>query len=353
MNSDILRAGATPRCRLGRHRAGRRMAGLAAATALAVAALALPGRTCAAAAPQRVTIATTTTNVQLLLPQIAQKQGYFAQHGIDANITLVKGDAVSVPALVSGSVQFAVMTATPALVADSKGAHLRIISPLSTYPQQIVMRTALAKQLGITAASPLATKVAALKGHTVAVMDVGGGLQYQLDAVLVSHGINPQAVPVIGMAPYSSELIALQRGAVDVIAPAVPFGQMAVAKGYGVMIANIWGGEVPNLRGTPFEVMSVNQKWAATHTQTVAAVQAALQEAMTYLHAHPAAAAKLAHELQPYVPAEVQTAAVGTGAGFPTGTTITQPQFAAMQSFAKLSGAKTAAVTYQQAVWSH
>ena len=349
MNSDILRAGATPR-----RRAGRRTAGLAATAALAVAALALPGRTCAAAAPQRVTIATTTTNVQLLLPQIAQKQGISRSTGSMREHHPGQGRRRQRPRPgVRQRAVPAVMTATPALVADFKGAQLRIISALSTYPQQIVMRTALAKQLGITAASPLATKVAALKGHTVAVMDVGGGLQYQLVAVLVSHGIDPQAVPVIGMAPYSSELIALQRGAVDVIAPAVPFGQMAVAKGYGVMIANIWGGEVPNLRGTPFEVMSVNQKWAATHTQTVAAVQAALQEAMTYLHAHPAAAAKLAHELQPYVPAEVQTAAVGTGAGFPTGTTITQPQVAAMQSFARLSGAKTAAVTYQQAVWSH
>lgn len=342
MNDTILPQAAAPR---------RRKGDLAAAALLAVAMLA--GRTCAAAPLQPVTIAVTTTNVQLLLPQIAETQGFFAKHGIKATLTLVKGDAVSVPALVSDSVQFAVMTATPALVADSKGAQIRIISSLSTYPQQIVMGTALAKKLGITAASPLATKVAALKGHTVAVMDVDGGLQYQLQAVLVSHGIAPSAVPVIGMAPYSAELIALQRGAVDVIAPAVPFGQLAVAKGYGVMIANIWGGEVPELRGTPFEVMSVNQKWAATHAPTVIAVQAALQEAMTYLHAHLAATAGLAHKLQPFVPAAVQTAAVGTGAGFPTGTTITQTQFAAMQSFAKLSGAKTATVTYQQAIWSH
>jgi sulfonate transport system substrate-binding protein len=334
-------------------RAPRRHAGLVVTALLAAAALALPGRTCAAAMPQQVTIAVTTTNVQLLLPQIAQKQGFFAQHGIAATLTLVKGDAVSVPALVSRSVQFGVMTATPLLVADAKGTQLRIISPLSTYPQQIVMRTALAKKLGITAATPLATKVAALKGHTVAVMDVGGGLQYQLEALLISHGIAPGAVPVIGMAPYSAELTALQRGAVDVIAPAVPFGQLAVSKGYGVMIANIWGGEVPQLRGTPFEVMAVNQEWAAAHVQTVLAVQAALQEAMDYLHAHLAASAALAHELQPYVAADVQTAAVGNGAGFPTGTGITRPQFAAMQSFAKLSGAHTAAVTYAQAVWSH
>ncbi|MGH7043973.1 MAG: ABC transporter substrate-binding protein, partial [Acetobacteraceae bacterium] len=338
--------------RAGDRRIGAATCALAGAAALAGVMLAAPCTARAADALQPVVIADTTTNVQLLLPQIALKQGFFAQHGIAATITMVKGDAVSVPALVSGSVNFGVMTATPALVADSKGAKLRIIAPLSTYPQQIVMRTALAKKLGITSASPLDAKVRALRGHTTAVMDIGGGLQYQLQAVLVSHGVNPKDVPVIGMAPYSAEMIALQRGAVDVIAPAVPFGQMAVAKGYGVMIANVWDGEVPQLRGAPFEVMAVNQTWAATHKTTVIAVRAALQDAMTYLHAHPAAAARLAHELQSNVPAEVQAAAVGTGAGFPTGTTISPAQFAAMQSFAKLSGAHAAAVTYQQAIWS-
>lgn len=326
--------------------------GAAVLAALAAAALAAPGGA-RAAALQHVTIADTTTNVQLLLPQIAQKQGFFAKHSIDATITMVKGDAVSVPAVVSGSVDFGIMTATPALVADAKGAQLQIIAPLSTYPQQIVMRKALATKLGITVTSPLATKVRALEGHTVAVMDVGGGLQYQLQAVLASHGVNPKSVPVIGMAPYSTELASLKRGAIDVIAPAVPFGQVAVAKGYGVMIANVWGGEVPGLRGTPFEVMSVNRKWAATHTQTVTEMRAALQDAMNFLHAHPGEAAKLAHELQPLVPAAVQVAAVGNGAGFPTTTAITPKQFGAMQSFAKLSGAKTASVSYHQAIWSY
>ncbi|MDA8052064.1 MAG: hypothetical protein M0002_19045 [Rhodospirillales bacterium] len=44
-------------------------------------------------------------------------------------------------------------------------------------------------------------------------------------------------------------------------------------------------------------------------------------------------------------------AARAAGAGCPTSTAITKAEFGAMQSFAKLSGAKTAAVTYGEAVW--
>ncbi|MGH7066202.1 MAG: ABC transporter substrate-binding protein [Acetobacteraceae bacterium] len=325
---------------------------LAAIAALVFPVLVLAAGPARAASLEPVTIANTSTNLQLVLPYIALKKGYFAAHGIAASMTHVNGDAGSIPALVSGSVDFSIMTSTPALTADAKGGDLKIISPLSTYPEQIVMRKKLADKLGITASTPLAEKLAALKGRKVGVLDIGGGLQYQVVALLISHGIDPREVPIVGLAPFSSELIALKRGEIDVIGPAVPFGQTAVKDGYGVMIANIWGGEVPSLRGTPFEVMAVRRKWGQAHAKTVAGVRAALQEAMDYLHKDPAGAAKFAHDWQPNIPLSVQTEAIGTGAGYPTSTTITKAEFAGMQSFAKLSGAKTAAITYDQAIWS-
>ena len=119
------------------------------------------------------------------------------------------------------------------------------------------------------------------------------------------------------------------------------------------MLANIWGGEVPSLRGTPFEVVSVLRKWGKAHPQTVEAMRAALGDAMAYLHAHPDEVVKLAHELQPKIALDIQQAAIGKGEGYPTDTEITAKQFKAMQDFAKFSGAKTGSVTYQQAVWQH
>ena len=213
------------------------------------------------------------------------------------------------------------------------------------------MGKTLAGTLGITAATPLAEKVKALRGHTVAVYDVGGGLQYQLEALVSLYGIKPNEVPVVGISPYTSMIIALQRGEIAAMAPAVPYGQVAVAHGDGVMIANIWGGEVPSLRGTPFEVMSVQRKWSKAHSQIVEAMRAALGDSMAFVRAHPAEVVKLAHEFQPKISVAVQTAAIGTGAGYPTDTTITPQQFKAMQDFAGFSGAKTASVTYEQVIW--
>ena len=318
----------------------------------ALAALGFAGSGAAGPEPQHVTIAKTSTGVQLILPDIALKLGYFARRGIDASIIMVVGDAGSIPALVSGSVNVAIMTATPCLIAVTKGARMQMVAPLSTYPQQIVMRKVLADRLGITAATPLAEKLQALRGRTVAVLDVGGGLMYQLRAALVSNGIDPKDVPVIAISPYTSQLAALERGAIDVIAPAIPYGQIAVSEGYAVMIANVWAGEVPSIRGQVFQVLSAETGWAGAHVETVKAVRAALGDAMNYLHANPAAAAELAHELQPNIPLAVLTAVIGKGTGYPTTTTISRKDFEGMQSFAKLSGADTASVTYDRVVWS-
>jgi NitT/TauT family transport system substrate-binding protein len=318
---------------------------------LAAAALILPGGPAHAKDLQPVSIADTSPGLQLIIPQIALKQGFFAKHGLAVTLTMVTGDAGSIPALVSGSVNFSIMTSTPALVAEARGANLQIIAPLSTYPEQIVMGKALAEKLHITDKTPLAEKVKALKGQTVAVYDVGGGLQYQIEALVSSYGMKPSDVPVVGISPYTSQVVALKRGAIAAIAPAVPFGQVAVADGDGVMIADIWGGEVPALRGTPFEIMSVERKWGKAHPQTVAAVRAALGDAMAFLQTHPDEVVKLAHELQPKISEAIQKAAIGTGAGYPTNTEITPEQFKAMQSFAGFSGAKTQSVTYDQAVW--
>ncbi len=318
---------------------------LVAAMALAVAGY--------GAGPEHVTLVKTSTGVQLVLPDIADKMGFFAKHGIDASISIVNGDAGSIPAVVSGSVNFGIMTATPFLIANTKGGRLQIVAPLSTYPEQIVMRKVLADRLGITASTPILQKLQAIRNRTVAILDVGGGLQYTLQATLASNGIDPKDVLVVAMSPYTSMLAALQRGAIDVIAPAVPFGQVAVAEGYAVMIADVWGGEVPSIRGNVFTVLSADSEWARAHVQTVQAVRAALQDAMNYLHANPAAVAEFVHQLQPNIPLPVLAAVIGKGAGYPATTTVSRKDFDAMQSFAKLSGANTASVSYSQAVWSN
>lgn len=301
--------------------------------------------------PQHIRIATTSTAVQLLLVQIADKKGFFAKHGLQAEVTVVNGDAASIPAVQAGSVDFAVCTTTPFLKAVTQGSQMQMITTLSTFPEQVVMRKALAEQLGIRSDSPLEKKVQALKGRSVAVLDIGGGLHYTLNAVLKSAGIDPNQVRVVAIKPYSAELTALQRGQVDAIAPSIPYGQIAVARGDAVMIADVWGGEVPNLRGLPFEVVAVRKDWASGHKDVVEAVRAAFQDAIDFVRNDPAGAAAFAHELNPTFPLDVLQSVIGKGEGYPVNTQVTPGDFKRMQDFAATTGVDASHVTYDDAVW--
>ena len=96
---------------------------------------------------------------------------------------------------------------------------------------------------------------------SVAVTELGGGLQYTLDYALSSVGMSDSDVQTVAVTPYSSQINALRANRVDAIAPSSPYGSLAVSEGIGVMVANIWQGELESLPTTdPFQVLAVQER---------------------------------------------------------------------------------------------
>jgi ABC-type nitrate/sulfonate/bicarbonate transport system substrate-binding protein len=250
---------------------------------------------------------------------------------------------------VSNSVNFAAITATPLLVANTKGGNLQMISGLSTFPAQIVMSKEQASKLGITSKTPIKQRVQALKGQSVGILEVGGGLQYTLETVLKSYGLSPTAASVVAVTPYPSMLSALSRNSITAATPSVPYGDQAVKQG-AVMIANVWGGDVPKIKTAPFEVVGVNKTWAAGHKTEVTEMRAALADAMKWIHANPKAAAELAHTALPAFSTSLLESSIGDGAGFSSTPTISEADFASLQSFSKVSGSDVDSVTFSSTV---
>lgn len=302
---------------------------------------------------QSVTLAKTSENgLQLILVDIANQEGLFAKHGVRVKVVALHGDAASIPALTSGSVQFAVSTSTPFFAAAKKSKKIQVIAPISAEPPaQVVMGKAAAARLGITQQMPVPKRMQTLRQKHIAVLDVGGGLQYTLNAALSVNGVNPNDVHVSGISPYPAMLAALRRGAIDAAAPAVPYGYQAVAEGDGVMLADIWSGEVPSIRNLYFELVDVNRDYATAHPQTVRNVRAALADAMTFIRSNPQGALAVAKKLPPSFSDDVLRKSI-TGPGqFPSSTDITQQDFQTLANFASQSGVDPAGVTYGDSVW--
>lgn len=309
------------------------------------------GGTSTARETLKIAIARPSDGFHTLLADIAMKKGYFKDEGFDVSMPTLGGDAGVIPAIASGSVQFAISTATPFLIAKQKGAKAQMISPMATYPEQLVLREDIAKKLGITDSTDLATKVSTLKGRNIGVASLGGGLMYQLQAVLRTYNVDPKTMQMVAIKPYPAMIAALKRGDVEAIAPAAPYGTWAVEEKLGVMIADVNRGEVPSLKNGVFEVMSVNSEWVKDHPDAVDRMRAALQKAMDFLHSDPKAAAEIEGGILSGIDLSIIETSMGDGTGFPTKASMTQEQFDGIQHFDEISGEDTKSVTFQDAVW--
>lgn len=298
-----------------------------------------------------VKIGQTSIGYHSFLINVAEDQKLFEKHGFSAQVVVLNGDSGTIPALVSGSVEFAMSTSTPLLVANKKGGKLMAIAPIASFPEQIVVSKKVADAKGITASSSLESKVKALKGLNIGILDVGGGLQYTLYSVIDQYGMKHRDVNLVAIKPYSSMISALVAGRIDGAAPVVPWGNYMVDQEHGVMIANVWGGEVPALAGQMFEFMEVRRDWAGQHPDAVKRMQAVFKDAMDYVHHDPKGAVRIAQRLMPKIPVKVLEEGLDLGKGYPQSVEISKGMFDSMQRFAKLSGQDTSSVTYESTVW--
>jgi NitT/TauT family transport system substrate-binding protein len=333
----------------------RRISRSIAGTCAAVVCLSLLSA-CGKSGPDssdEVTIAKTSQNgLQLILVDIADQEGFFSKHGVHVKVVALNGDAAAIPALISGSVQFAVSTSTPFFAAVMKSDKIEAVAPLSAEPpEQIVLNKAQADKLGINAKTPVEQRIQALKGKHVAVQDVGGGLQYTLNAALTSSGVGTGETEVSAISPYSAMLAALHRNAIDAAAPAVPYGSQAVAQGDAIMLADIWAGDVPSIQELYFELLNVNREYATGHPKTVQNIKDALADAMSFIRKNPDGALKVAKKLLPNFSDAVLKEALDGGNPYPTTTEITAKDFTKLADFAKASGVDPSGVTYDKSVW--
>src|ERR1044071_9560870 len=89
-------------------------------------------RVASAAGETRITIGYAAVSPRTLPLMIAQEQGLFAKHGIEARLVLIKGAPILVASLISGDIEVG-YTGGPAVVgAAAQGAYLKILSSVSS-----------------------------------------------------------------------------------------------------------------------------------------------------------------------------------------------------------------------------
>ena len=154
--------------------------------------------------------------------QLAIDEGIFEEHGLDVTIQLGQGGAALLPAVSSGSIQFAVGNPLSVLVAASQGLEMKIVAGYSHQEQGVP-----ASGLVVRADSGIAS-FKDLEGKTVAVNAVNTLGDLGTMGLVEQDGGDPEAVKFTEIA-FPDQLAQLEQGNIDAAWIPEPFISAALA----------------------------------------------------------------------------------------------------------------------------
>jgi ABC-type nitrate/sulfonate/bicarbonate transport system substrate-binding protein len=291
-----------------------------------------------------ISYAVPSTEDANLLPQnVAKKMGFFANHGLNADIVLVQGGPNAIAAIQANSVAAGV-TSTPLLFnALSQGAQVvAVAEEVEGFSMQLIVSSKLASERKMTLTTSTDTMLDYAKGLKVGGQTPGATTTSMFQGVIKTAG-KPADWTVPGNTGTSTaSLAALQNGVVDAIIASPPAGQIAEAGGYGKIVWNSLS--IEQFRALAYGITLMNPAWADSHQQVAEGIVAALDDAQRWVQANPGPAAEIATSLFPALPAQ-QMAAILKDMNYAKMARISEASMKAAQNLANTFSLTTAPVS--------
>ncbi|MFO7544326.1 MAG: ABC transporter substrate-binding protein [Trueperaceae bacterium] len=197
---------------------------------------------------------------------------FLGSEGIDAEITAVEGGSRAAAALAGGSAHFAVLAVNEVVNVVAHGQDVIAIAGLQYGNAiQLVVKKEVLGRLNVTPDAPLAERINALKGLTIAITTPGSSTDQTLRYLLALEGINPASeINIVGLNNPAAMLAALGRGQIDGFVHAPPNTTEAVINHNAEILIDMI--DTPATKGALFHVLTVRTEWAAQNEETVLAV---------------------------------------------------------------------------------
>lgn len=155
------------------------------------------------------------------------EKGFFADENLDVEPSIIQSPAATIPSLINGELQFALVSPIPTITAASKGLPIQIAVGNDHYtsdPDSDQGAAILASaHSGITSAAGLA-------GKTIAVVGLKSGPELTVRLALKAEGVDASTVSFVEIA-YPDMAAALQNDRVDAALIVDPFLAQAKAAG--------------------------------------------------------------------------------------------------------------------------
>jgi ABC-type nitrate/sulfonate/bicarbonate transport system substrate-binding protein len=240
------------------------------------------------------------TNVTLIIPSlsanqalgfIALKAGIFKQNGLNVKTVNAGTGALAVEALTGGSGQFVVTGSADLFSAAKSGQHLYILAKASSgLSTQIVLTSAGVKKTGLTAGAPLAQRIKALNGLTIASPSAASSWTAQAAKAAATQGATIKFTYV----QENSMAAAMQAGRIDGLVAAPPWSTEALYAKTGTLwlsgpAGTFPGGYTVSSYGDP--LVATTQAYGNAHPKVAEEFTKSILQAADLLSSQPAQAA--------------------------------------------------------------
>ena len=205
---------------------------------------------------------------------IARAKGFLANEGVDLKIVVMRA-TVSVPALMSGEIQFAVHGS--AMTAAMRGAPLKAI--FFTYNTSIMQFTV----------RPEIKKPEDLRGKVIAISSPGGSQDQATRLILKKFGLDPDRdVKLLAIGDSKARVIGMETGQITGSANNIDIAAELVRKGYRI-IANS-----AEVYPVPFSGMASNDQFLRKSPENAKKWLRGHVRALLFMRQNPDEAAQIA-----------------------------------------------------------
>jgi len=208
------------------------------------------------------------------VPEIGQRAGIFAKHGLKLELLYTNGGGETMQAVISGSVDIGIAAGTGAVLgAFAKGAPVRIFMGGTTGASDLYWY--------VPTNSPIKS-FADTNGKTVAYSTNGASTHLTVMALIKHFNVTAKPVQTGASAVTFTQAMS---GQIDVGWASPPFGLEALDEGKIRIIAR--GSDAPSTHGQTVRAHLVNAGFLAQHHDLIARFAAAYREAYDWLYDNP------------------------------------------------------------------
>jgi len=217
-------------------------------------------------------------------PYVAEAKGFFAQHGLDAQLIYFRSGAETTTAVVSGSTEFGALATEHVTQVREQGLRLKaIVANLTDSPFTLIVR----KEVELpNAARGYPQVVRDLKGLKLGITGRGASTDFTLRFLVKEAGLDPDKdVTIIATGGVTTSMAALQKGDIQGYLAFEPIQSQAI-HGLGIAkpVIDIRKGEGPRvLQEYAYNSMVAKEEYLDANPETARRMVAAVLDTHRFL----------------------------------------------------------------------